>query len=255
MIIEYHRPHSIEEAIDLVMTSKLETVLVGGGTAINRYRREPFAVVDLQDAGMDIIRVRGNSLDVGACVTLQRFAQQPEIQPNLAKAVYYQDSFNIRQVATVAGTIVSADGRSPFTLALLALDASLYIEPGDELQAMGDFLVLRNTTQKTRLISKITIPLNVRMVYEYVARTPADLPIVSAAVARWPSGRTRVALGGFGNAPVLAMDGPSGGGESTAAGSAYSDAGDQWASADYRQDVAQKLVSRCISKLVALDQS
>jgi CO/xanthine dehydrogenase FAD-binding subunit len=254
MIVEYHRPHSIEEAINLVEKSEIESVLMGGGTAIDRFRMEPFAVIDLQDAGMDVIRVRGNSLDIGACVTLHALAQQPDIQPHLTKSILHQAASNIRQVASVAGTIVSAGGRSPFALAMLALDASLVIEPGEEQQALGDFMALKRTTLKSRLITKITMPLNVRLVYEYVARTPADMPIVSAAVARWPSGRTRVVLGGCGEAPMLAMDGPSGGGESTAAVNAYSLAEDQWASAEYRQEMAGKLVSRCISKLAALDE-
>lgn len=254
MIIEYHRPQSIEEAIDLVMTSELETVLMGGGTALDRFRPEPFAVIDLQDAGLDIIRVRGNSIDIGACVTLHTLAQQPDIQPDLAKSILHQAAFNIQQVASVGGTIVSAAGRSPFALAMLALDASLRIEPGEEQQAVGDFLALRKTHLKTRLITNITLPLNVRLIYEYVARTPADMPIVSAAVARWPSGRTRVALGGFGEAPTLAMDGPTGGGESTAALNAYSRAEDQWATAEYRQEMAGLLVSRCLSKLAAHDE-
>jgi CO/xanthine dehydrogenase FAD-binding subunit len=153
MIVEYHRPHSIEEAINLVEKSEIESVLMGGGTAIDRFRMEPFAVIDLQDAGMDVIRVRGNSLDIGACVTLHALAQQPDIQPHLTKSILHQAASNIRQVASVAGTIVSAGGRSPFALAMLALDASLVIEPGEEQQALGDFMALKRTTLKSRSMS------------------------------------------------------------------------------------------------------
>ena len=93
------------------------------------------------------------------------------------------------------------------------------------------------------------LPLNVQLAYEYIARTPADLPIICAAVARWPSGRTRVILGGTGEAPVLAMDGPESGGEEISVADAYSHAGDEWASAEYRQEMAQVLVKRCLSKM------
>ena len=102
-----------------------------------------------------------------------------------------------------------------------------------------------------RLITKITIPLNVQLAYEYVARTPADLPIVCAAVAVWPSGRTRVVLGGFGEVPILAMDGPGGGGAEITAGDAYSHADDQWATSAYRQNMAIVLVRRCLANLEA----
>jgi CO/xanthine dehydrogenase FAD-binding subunit len=88
------------------------------------------------------------------------------------------------------------------------------------------------------------------MAYESVARTPADLPIVCAAAAGWPSGRTRLALGGFGMAPLLALDGPEPEGAEIAARSAYSDAGDEWASAEYRREIAPVLARRCIEQLI-----
>ena len=82
--------------------------------------------------------------------------------------------------------------------------------------------------------------------YEYVARTPADQPIVCASVVRWPSGRTRLALGGYGTAPLLALDGTEPDGIDVAARSAYSQAADEWASAEYRSDVAGTLALRCL---------
>ena len=80
-----------------------------------------------------------------------------------------------------------------------------------------------------------------------IARTPADRPIVCVAAARWPSGRTRLALGGFGAAPTLAMDGPEDSGAQIAAASAYSQAGDEWASAEYRSEAAGILALRCLA--------
>jgi CO/xanthine dehydrogenase FAD-binding subunit len=165
----------------------------------------------------------------------------------LIRAIEHEATYNLRQVATVVGTLVAADGRSPFTAALLALDASLTLLPGEEQLSLGDLLPLRAELLQGKLITQITIPLNVQLAYEYVARTPADWPIVCAALAEWPSGRVRLALGGFGNAPTLAFDGTEADGLETAARSAYSHAGDEWASADYRQDVAGVLARRMAS--------
>jgi CO/xanthine dehydrogenase FAD-binding subunit len=142
--------------------------------------------------------------------------------------------------------LVAADGRSPFATALLALAAELTLLPGEETLNLGDFLPLRAARKPNQLITQIIIPSNIELAYEYVARTPADLPIVCAAVAHWPSGRTRVALGGYGAAPLLAMDGPEAAGAEQAARDAYHEAGDQWASAAYSSDVAATLVNRCI---------
>jgi CO/xanthine dehydrogenase FAD-binding subunit len=85
--------------------------------------------------------------------------------------------------------------------------------------------------------------------YAYSARSAADKPIVCAAAARWPSGRTRIVLGGFGKAPLLVMDGEANEGLLEAAEAAYLTAGDQWASAEYRSETAGVLVERCLNEL------
>ncbi len=75
------------------------------------------------------------------------------------------------------------------------------------------------------------------------------------AVAQWGSGRTRVALGGFGPAPIIAMDGPEGQGADVACRDAYFEAGDAWASAAYRREVAPKLAVRCLERIDAMKGS
>ncbi len=254
MIVEYYRPKDIAETLNLLANTQINTVLMGGGTAIDRYSIEPFAVLDLQDVGLSSIQVRGSVLEIGATATLQSLFENSEIQEALRKSIYREAAQNLRQVATVAGTLIASDGRSPFTTALYALDASLTMIPDDEKIQLGSLLPLRKKNLTNRLVTKITIPLNVRLAYEYVARTPADLPIVCAAVAVWPSGRTRVVLGGFGEVPILAMDGPDREGAEIAAGGAYSHADDQWASASYRQEMAKVLVKRCLANLYAANE-
>jgi len=249
MIVEYFRPKNVPEAIDLLNNSHIQTMLMGGGTAIERYGNEPIGVVDLQDVGLNNLRSRGKKLEIGATVTLQTLLEHNQIQGALKKSIHLEAGQNLRQVATVAGTFVASDGRSPFTTAMLALDASLTIEPGDVQVSLGNMLAIRQESLENRLITRITIGLSVQLAYEYVARTPADRPIACAAVAVWPSGRTRVALGGYGGAPLLAMDGPEKDGAEEAARDAYSHAGDQWAAAEYRQETVVVLVRRCLGNL------
>jgi CO/xanthine dehydrogenase FAD-binding subunit len=98
------------------------------------------------------------------------------------------------------------------------------------------------------LITKVTISLQTALTYHYVARTPADRPVVCAAAARWPSGRTRIVLGGFGKAPQTILDGEANDGVLEAAEAAYLTAEDQWASAEYRSHTAKVLVRRCLEQ-------
>jgi len=148
MIIEYHRPQTLEDALALLARTELITLPMAGGSALNRPSAEAMAAVDLQSLGLDTISKRANNIDLGAMLTLQ---------------------------------------------------------------ALLDFFLC-------------------------------------AAVSRWSSGRTRVALGGFGSQPVLAFDGPESGGVEAAAISAYNQAEDEWASANYRKETAGILALRCLEQ-------
>ena len=155
-------------------------------------------------------------------------------------ALKLEAPLNIRNTATVAGTLVACDGRSTFATVLLALDAKIDIRysPDDSrVSNIGEFLPLR----PRGLITSIILPLNVKLAFDYVSRTPADKPIVCTAVAQWNSGRTRLAVGGYGRAPMLAMDGTEAEGIETAARNAFHEAADEYGSAEYRMDVAATL--------------
>ncbi len=254
MIVEYNRPQSIQAALDLLARDDPHTIPLAGGTLVNQPSSRGVAVVDIQDLSLDGIQVRGNFLDLGAALSLQALLQRIQtgeiaLPDDFQLAVEREASYNLRQAATLAGTLVAADGRSPLATLMLALDAALTMLPGEQQIALGDLLPLRSERLSKRLIIKITIPTNVKLAYESVARSPADRPVVCAAAVRWPSGRTRIALGGTGAAPILAFDGTEDLGVEIAARSAFAQAGDVWASADYRQDVAGVLAGRCVRRL------
>ena len=159
---------------------------------------------------------------------------------------------NLRNMASLAGTLVACDGRSTFATALLALDAKLsLLRPQAETIALGDFLPARARGLDGQLITGIQIFLGAKLAFDYVARTPADNPIVAVALAQWPSGRTRLAVGGFGPAPKLAMDGTEAEGLEAAARNALEDATDPWGSAEYRMDVGATLSRRCLARLAS----
>lgn len=249
MITEYHRPNTIEEALRLLARQDVKTLPLGGGSVLNTPQPQQYAVVDLQALGLNRIEKKGNTLLAGATATLQELLDTPDLPVALTKAIQHEATYNLRQVATLAGTLVAAGGRSPLATVWLAMDAQITVLPGEERVGVGELLLTREERLPGRLIISIALPLNVSLAYQYVARTPADQPLVCAAAARWSSGRTRLALGGYGEAPILAMDGPEAEGAVEAARSAYFNAGDQWASAEYRREIAAILAQRCLGEL------
>jgi CO/xanthine dehydrogenase FAD-binding subunit len=252
MIVEYHRPNSILEALTLLSREQPLSFPLGGGTVLNREVDENYAVIDLQALGLEKIHKKGNFLQIGATVSLQALLELKGLPEELYKAIEHEATYNLRQMATIAGKVVTAGGRSPLVTALLALDASLEIlKLSVKAQSikMGDWLPLRTSSKSSELITMISFPMTIHFAYEYIARTPADQPIICVAVAQWNSGRTRLALGGWGSTPTLAMDGPNSDGIEIAGMDAYSFAEDQWASSEYRQEMAGVLSLRCLRRI------
>jgi len=262
MITAYHRPHTLEEAWNLL--SRPGVLPLGGGTFLSRIKSESVEVVDLQALGLSSIERKGHHLEVGATATLQTLLEDDNCPPALRAALHLEAPLNLRHAATVAGTIVTCDGRSPFVTALLALDAKIDLRALDTTEragprkksrasspstaqsvALGDFLPLRTRC----LITSIVFPLHVKLAFEYVARTPSDPPMVCAALVRWPSGRTRLALGGWGRRPLLALDGAEPSGLEAAARNVFSEAADERASAEYRMEMAATLARRCLQEI------
>lgn len=255
MITTYHRPQTLEEALALL--KQPNTVPLGGGTLLSQGTTDSVSVVDLQLLGLDSLRANGHELQIGATCKLQTLLESEHCPEAMKTALKLEAPLNLRNTATAAGTIAASDGRSTFATMLLAVDAKIEIivHRPSSIVHCGEFLLIR----PKGLITQITIPRNAKFAFEYVSRTPSDKPIVCAALAQWKSGRTRLALGGWGKSPSLAMDGdlppsPSGRGTegeglTAAARNACHEAADDVASAEYRMDAAAVLARRCMETL------
>ena len=246
MITTYHRPKTLDEALTLL--SQPNRIPLGGGTLLSKPAPDPVEVVDLQALRLDAITKNGNTLEIGATVTLQQLLDSVPCPEALRSALRLEAPLNMRNAATIAGTLVSCDGRSTLATVMLALDAKLELRPSPDeskIFGIGEFLPLR----PRGLITSVALPLNTKLAFDSVSRTPSDKPIVCAALAQWNSGRTRLVLGGFGGSPLLAMDGTEAAGIEPAARNTFHEAADDYGSAEYRMDVAATLAKRCLSIL------
>lgn len=255
MIKTYYRPTSLDEALSLLSDPEKKTKPLGGGTSISRHKGAEIDVVDLQGLGLDNIKTSGGRITAEAMVRLEALLSHPEVHEELKRAISIDANQNIRNMATLGGWLVSSQGRSIFSTLLMALDATLTWQPGDKKIRMGDWLPLRKFESPGLLITEITWWSQLKLVFEYVARSPKDVPLLIVAMAQWGSGRTRIALGGFGESPILAMDGTEAEGAEVTCRNAYYEAEDEWASAEYRREVAPKLAKRCLARINAQEES
>lgn len=250
--LEYHRPKELSEALELLKRG----VPLAGGTRLTPNVRGIKSLVDLQDLGLDGVRVENSELRVGGAATLQAMVEaQGELPDSLVEVCRLEAGWNIRNKATVAGTVVTGDGRSPLLAILLALGAEIELAPGSENSGLDGVLDVRAKMfggASGRLITEITATVPSQLKYVQVARSPADRPQVCVAAAFFEkSAKARVALGGYGARPILLVDESDPNAQTVAqtARAAYADAGDQWASGEYRADVAATLAERVMNEL------
>lgn len=250
MISAYHRPQNLDDALGLISRDAPRTVPLGGGTMLSHNRDGAVEVVDLQALGLNRLVERGQSLEIGGVGTLRQVEEYTATPAALASAIKLEKPLNLRNMSTIAGALVVCDGRSGLAATLLALDATITMRrPGEETLPLGEFLPMREQGGVRFLITRLEIPLIVHVAFEFVARTPADRPIVGTALARWPSGRMRLVLCGYGPLPLLAMDGNAADDVQAAARNAFSNATDAWGSAEFRMQTAAVLSRRCLAQL------
>ena len=249
--LQYHRPQSLDEALELLQ----EGVPLAGGTRLTASLRGIEALVDLQDLPLDQIEVTESTHEFGGTATLQGLMDNASQLPEaLVQAARLEAGWNIRNRATVAGTIVTGDGRSPLLTVLLALGAELELAPGDERISLADALDQGDDRTGGKLITAIRAAISSQLKYAQVARSPVDRPQICVAVAAFDSDPpVRIAIGGYGTRPQLVSMDEDLSIEDAAdnARTVYAEAGDQWASADYRSSAAATLVARLLSEVAA----
>ena len=255
--LNYHRPKTIKETLALMEKG----VPLAGGTALTPQRYDVDAVIDLQDLKLDELKAGKSKIRIGATIKLQALIKaQEEVPQALGQACRQEAALNIRNAASIGGAVMTGDGRSPLLTALLSLDTSVITEPGNNSEPLEKLLEKRDDTRKPRLIVALEMMRPNRMFYEQVSRSPADRPLVCLAVAekRTSKGESHVvaALGGYGERPIRLTEmeealekGASLAEAAALAEKAYSGAGDAFASAAYRAEIAGVLARRLLTEV------
>ena len=116
---------------------------------------------------------------------------------------------NVRNAATVGGTVVVAPADSEFLLALLALGAELDTQSVQSEETttwpLHQFLADPGAALDDGLVTQVQIHLTVRASggLARVARTPSDHPIVAAVAVIAADTDVRIALSGVARRPLL----------------------------------------------------
>ena len=232
-VLAYHRPGTIDDALELL--KRPGAVALGGGTQVNSTPgSSPVEVVDLQGLALDkILPLHGGRLAIGSGVTLRALSLSQDVPPVVREAARRELPSTLRAMATVAGTLVSAEADSELIAALLAYEATVaFVAPTGSATIDLTELLADPAVREGSLITTVTIETSGTARAERTGRTPADRPIV-AAVARRAHGRLRLALSGVASTPSLVAD-----------VEALDPPGDYRGSSEYRKALATVLASR-----------
>ena len=243
----YFRPNSLTEALSLLENQN--TIPLAGGTYINTKMKGLHNLVDLQSIGLNQISIISQNIEIGSTVKLEQLVHFKSLPDEFRNALKLEAPLNLRNSISLGGFLITSSGRSPVSTSLLALGAMVVIEPNKKEFSLSEFFSIRPQFPRGSLIVSVKVPLEQFFSFNYIARTPYDQPIVCAALSARKSGRTRLALGGFGNQPLLVLDGDIKDDLSAAAFSAYKNAEDEWSTAEYRSEMAKVLSTRCLEAI------
>lgn len=217
----FYEPDSLEEATRILAEGESVSVLAGGQTlveAMNRGELRPRSILSLGriEALKGITSDPDGGVTIGAMTTHRELAETPilsGLHRLLALAAREIGSPAIRNLATIGGSLCRADAYLDYPAPLLALDAELHLRScsGERTVSVADLFEAgsAHTRQPHEILVRILLPpspAGALCVYERVARSDQDVPIVSLALGLEMDGVTcrlaRIGVGSCGPAPI-----------------------------------------------------
>ena len=206
----YHRPKSVEEAIELLQ--KLENARVIGGNTrlpLTPEKGKVEHLVDLQDVGLSGVRREGDVLLIGATTQIGDLMEE-ELPPLLARALSYTPE-GWKWPATVGGVLASGLPYETLPIALMAMGAKVEVAgpEGSREVSIEDLYTGKGVMKlgSREIITWIKVPTEERpWAFEAVAVVARLFPQVSIALtADLDGGRisnARVGLAGVAKTPI-----------------------------------------------------
>ena len=193
-IREYKRAESLEEAWQL--NQKRQNRVLGGMIWLKMETINVGTAIDLSGLGLDTIEETEDGFSIGAMVTLRQLEEHPGLATYthgaVREALRHIVGVQLRNLATVGGSIYSRFGFSDVLTLFLAMDCSVELYKGGivPLQEYAERPYDRDIL--VRLIVKKTAA---EYLYQSVRNSQTDIPVLTCAAARLADGSYRIAIG------------------------------------------------------------
>src|SRR4030095_7926808 len=202
--MHYPRPTSVADAVKLAGQHGDDKLLAGGQTTLPSMRLgllAPTGWVDLAGiADLQVIRVEGNQVVIGAMTTHASVASSKEVQSRIPALAQLAGGIGDRQVrnrGTIGGSIANNDPAACYPAAILGLDATVQT---DRRSIVADdfFKGLYETALGAgEIITALRFPVPEKAAYVKFRQPASRFALVGVFVAR-TGGKVRVAVTGAG---------------------------------------------------------
>lgn len=278
---DYHRPESLQEALQMLARDSETKALAGGHSlipAMNLRLAQPRALVDIgRLAKLKEISETGDSLIVGALATHARIAASEAVRrhaPALSQATGIVGDPQVRSWGTLGGNLAHADPASDPPTVVVASEGVIHVQgpEGKRSIAASDFFLglFATDLRQGELITGVELPsaAGKKAAYVKLAHPASGYAIVGVCVILETDGplclRARVAVGGAPHKATRCL-----GAEAALSGSALDDAaleaaasavqsdlgdeiiGDHFAPAEYRRAMAGVYLKRAVRQALA----
>ncbi len=222
--VDYVRPRSLAEAVDLLAEHRGEARVIAGGQSLvammNLRIASPGLLIDISRLPeLSLVSDGADAVTVGACVTHaaiedSRVADPSRgLMPRVAASLAYRA---IRNRGTIGGSLALSDPAAEWPTVLTALDAEVMIcGPGGRRSIRcTEFTtgIFETTLAADEVIESIRIPklsADARWGYLKLCRKAGEFAsALAVAIADDPRGHSRVVLGAANGAPLV-LDGAS----------------------------------------------
>jgi len=189
----YHRPTTLDEALQLLTESEDAKVLAGGHSLLPAMKlrlAQPKTIVDLGRIGdLNYIREEGGRVAIGAMTTHYQIETSALLQgkcPLLPELATHIGDVQVRNKGTFGGSLVHADPAADWPAAVLALDAEFEIAGPSGRRTVGapDFFVemMQSAVQPNEILREIRVPMTSKAVaYVKFAQKASGFAITGVA--------------------------------------------------------------------------
>lgn len=243
--LTYARPVTWDELEALQEEFEGQIMYLAGGDYHPKAKDSAAILIDLQELDLDQVGFAEDAIYIGGLINLQQLGDALESE-DLKEATLIEAGVNLRNSLSLTNYVKSSNGRSVVQICLNAMEAEYRLSGEEEGQAHSEVLKARLADD---FIEEIWIPKPISLAFASVGRSPKDQPVVAVAASKRSDNRIHVACGGSETMwAEFDLHGDEDDGEDKIR-YLYKDINDQWAGAQYRQEVAAVLLSRCLQKL------